>query len=132
MPAGTVQTKPSHSYASRTDATMLFADGVPATPSFRRVEGAPSSRRYRAYVDMTTPPVWDGDTVAMVDLDLDVVVTTDGEVRVLDEDELAAHRVLYDYPDDVVALAEQSCADVVEAFRTGREPYASVGWSWLP
>ena len=57
------------------------------------------------YVDITTVPVWAGDTVTAVDLDLDVVRGWTGRVWVDDEDEFAAHRVRYGYPSDLVRLA---------------------------
>ena len=50
------------------------------------------------YVDMTTPAVWDGSQVTMVDLDLDVVLGRDGELLLDDEDEFDEHRVTLGYP----------------------------------
>ena len=39
----------------------------------------------------------------MVDLDLDVVLTRDGDLLLDDEDEFDQHRVTLGYPDDLVA-----------------------------
>lgn len=84
------------------------------------------------YVDMTTPPVWDGDVLRAVDLDLDVVRGTTGRVWVDDEDEFAAHRVAYGYPDEVVALAVASCEAVRSAMVAGDPPYdGRVPLAWL-
>ena len=54
----------------------------------------------RVYVDITTPPVWDGTVLRAVDLDLDVVRGNTGRVWVDDEDEFADHRVRFGYPDE--------------------------------
>ena len=75
------------------------------------------------YVDITTVPVWSGDTVTAVDLDLDVVRGWTGRVWVDDEDEFAAHRVRYAYPSDLVRLAVTSC-DAGPRRRGQRRPAA--------
>ncbi len=83
------------------------------------------------YVDVATPPVWDGNTVRMVDLDLDVVRREDGTHYVDDEDEFAEHQVALGYPDDVVAKATRSCERVLAAMSAGRAPYDGSHERWL-
>ena len=80
----------------------------------------------QVYVDMTTPPVWDGSTLTAVDLDLDVVRGNSGRVWVDDEDEFAEHRVRFGYPDDVTRLAMASCDRVRAAMLAGAAPYDGV------
>lgn len=75
------------------------------------------------YVDITTPPVWDGSTVRAVDLDLDVVRSRVGRTWVDDEDEFAEHRHRYGYPDDVVRAASASCDAVLSAVAARSGPY---------
>ena len=75
------------------------------------------------YVDITTPPVWDGSTVRAVDLDLDVVRSRVGRTWVDDEDEFAEHRHRYGYPNDVVRAASASCDAVQSAVAAWRGPY---------
>ncbi len=85
----------------------------------------------RVYVDITTPPLWDGTVLRAVDLDLDVVRGNTGRVWVDDEDEFAEHRVRYRYPDDVVAAAMASC-DLVQAAVAGqRAPFDGVASGWF-
>ena len=67
----------------------------------------------------------------MVDLDLDVVLTRDGNLFVDDEDEFAEHQVALGYPPEVVALAEHWRDRVLAAVAAGDEPFASVGHEWL-
>jgi len=84
-----------------------------------------------AYVDIVTPPVWEGATVQMFDLDLDVVRGRTGRVWVDDEDEFAAHRVRFEYPDDIVSLALRPCEQVRQEVEAALAPYdgvASLHW----
>lgn len=80
----------------------------------------------QVYVDMTTPPVWEGSTLTAVDLDLDVVRGNSGRVWVDDEDEFADHRVRFGYPEEVARLAMDSCDRVRAAMLAGAAPYDGV------
>ena len=60
---------------------------------------------HRVYVNIGTVPVVSGMVVSQIDLDLDVVLTVDGKVSVLDEDEFAEHQLHYGYPPDLIDLA---------------------------
>jgi protein associated with RNAse G/E len=85
----------------------------------------------QVYVDMTTPPAWDGPVLRAVDLDLDVVRGVTGRVWVDDEDEFARHRVEYGYPDEIARLAVTTC-DLVQAdVLAARAPYDGTAGAWL-
>ena len=71
--------------------------------TFYEWEDHPDS--HDVYVDVTTVPVWDGPTVTMIDLDLDVVREWSGDVFIDDEDEFADHRQRLGYPAEVVVAA---------------------------
>jgi hypothetical protein len=131
IPVGTFMSRPGAEYVAPTDQVGL----VPAAgPDERRgwlatfhAVGGP----VQVYVDMTTPPVWDGPVLRTVDLDLDVVRGTTGRVWVDDEDEFAEHRVAFGYPEHVAALAMRSC-DRVQAAMVAREaPYDGSSAAWL-
>jgi len=95
-------------------------------------DGRPSDgRSIRTYVDVITPAVWDGDTVRMVDLDLDVVRRSDGTVEVDDEDEFEEHKAVFGYPEHVVDRARTEAAQLVLAVERGTEPFGVVGDRWL-
>ncbi|WP_203336199.1 DUF402 domain-containing protein [Nocardioides limicola] len=89
--------------------------------------GAPLS----VYVDIVTPPVWDGTVLRAVDLDLDVVRSPGGRVWVDDEDEFADHRVRWDYPADLVSHAAVSCEFVQSALRERVAPYDDTAAPWF-
>jgi uncharacterized protein len=93
----------------------------------------PPPRTSEVYCDITSPAHWqERDTVALVDLDLDVVrrrVT--GLVQLLDEDEFADHRVRFGYPDELVTQARGAAEWLFEALGDGTEPFAAAYRKWL-
>jgi predicted RNA-binding protein associated with RNAse of E/G family len=129
--AGTHMSRPGAEYVAQVDQVGLVpADGAPDERGWLatfHAEGGP----VRVYVDMTTPPVWDGAVLRAVDLDLDVVRMLDEHVLVDDEDEFEVHQVRYDYPAEVVALASATCARVQEALTERRAPFHGVADQWL-
>jgi protein associated with RNAse G/E len=83
------------------------------------------------YVDIATPPRWDGGVVRTVDLDLDVIRMRNGWVVVDDEDEFAEHQVVLGYPPEVIALAEASRDRVHAAILDEDPPYDGSHRRWL-
>ena len=131
IPAGTPMTRPGVDYVAPT-AQVGLAPGP--GPDVERAwlatfhdEGGP----VRVYVDMTTPPVWDGATLRAVDLDLDVIEEPDGRVWVDDEDEFALHRVEFGYPEDVVALASASRDRVRDLLAARGAPFDGSARRWF-
>ncbi len=92
---------------------------------------APGGPRVTLYIDITTPPIWDGPVLRAVDLDLDVVRGLDGRVWIEDEDEFADHRVELGYPDEVASAAEKSCSRVHAAVLRADAPYDGSHEPWL-
>jgi predicted RNA-binding protein associated with RNAse of E/G family len=133
MPAGSLMARPGRAVRTKVDSVTLVPHTAPYVATFHAVEDDPANQlRWRLYVDMTTPAQWEApDLVTMLDLDLDVVQTVGGAVDTLDVDELAEHRLTYGYPDDLVALAEQSAVDVAAAVTAGTEPFGALGWTRL-
>ncbi len=128
---GTRMTRPGATYVAPTRQVGLVpppgrdaARGWLAT--FHDVDGP-----VRVYVDITTPPTWDGTVVRAVDLDLDIVRGNTGRVWVDDEDEFADHRIRFGYPDDLAAAAMASCDLVHAAVAAGEAPYDGVATRWL-
>lgn len=88
--------------------------------------------RVEVYVDVTTVPQWPNESeLRCVDLDLDVVRYHDGHIELQDEDEFDKHRVDMGYPDDVVKRARETADALLSAVRERREPFDSVGRTWL-
>jgi hypothetical protein len=133
LPAGTPMSRPGYALVSQNDQVALVpaADGPDGERGwFAGFHGEPRDW-VDVYVDITTPPVWEGSTVRAVDLDLDVIRRVDDSVFVDDEDEFAEHRVAFGYPDDVVRAAAQSCDRVHEAVTRRLAPYDGSHGAWL-
>ncbi len=75
------------------------------------------------YCNITTPPVYDGQEVTYVDLDLDVSVRPNGCIELLDSDEFVVHRERFGYPSDVVKSAEDAVQQVAELARRSAFPF---------
>jgi hypothetical protein len=125
-PAGTVWRRGSEPGVTMPRSVAL----IPRERWWVAMFNAPPAK-YELYVDVSTVPVWSGDEVTMVDLDLDVVRSRgDGAVRLLDEDEFVEHRVQLGYPESIVRnvtqTAQQLLADVAAA-----EPFAAAYRPWL-
>ncbi|MDI6910071.1 DUF402 domain-containing protein [Nocardioides sp.] len=129
--AGTTMARPGATYVAPTDQVGLApAPGPDAArgwlATFHAVGGP-----VRVYVDVTTPPVWDGPVLRAVDLDLDVVRGNSGRVWVDDEDEFADHRVRLGYPDELARAALSSCDRVRAAIEAAAAPYDGTAEAWL-
>ena len=80
------------------------------------------------YVDIATPTRTVAGTWSMVDLDLDVVRSHDGSVRVEDEDEFEQRR--HRYPDHVVSNARAAAEAVLTAAADRRPPFGREAEQW--
>jgi len=126
-PAGTWLERPGASFSSAFPWVTLFPHDQPWAASYYDSVEQPVS----VYVDVTTPAVWDGPQVTMVDLDLDVIISRDGDLLLDDEDEFDEHRVTLGYPADVVALARRTADELMTAAAAGHEPFGEAGSRWL-
>jgi protein associated with RNAse G/E len=90
-------------------------------------------RRTEIYCDVATPATWPSpDHVVLADLDLDVRRRRrTGTVELVDEDEFAAHRTRFGYPEDVVDNAWAAARWLVNALADGTEPFAGGYHAWL-
>ncbi len=131
IPAGTLMKRPGAEAAFAHDQVGLVpAAGGDLERAFLATFHTPEWHVW-VYVDMTTPPSWDGNTLRAVDLDLDVIRGRDGDVVVDDEDEFAEHQVELGYPADIVALAEASRDRVLSAILEEQPPYDGSHEAWL-
>jgi uncharacterized ubiquitin-like protein YukD len=126
-PVGTRLERPDAAFTSQFGWVTLFPIGRPWAASYYDSPDQPIA----VYVDVATPPVWDGSTVSMVDLDLDVIVTRDGDLLLDDEDEFAEHQVTLGYPPEIVALASESAEHLMAAAWDGGEPFGPTAAVWL-
>ena len=132
IPAGTPMARPGLELALDNDQVGLVPHPAPGDEDWwiATFHHPASANGVSVYVDIATPPRWDGDVVRTVDLDLDVIRLIGGEVYVDDEDEFAEHQVELGYPGEIVALAEASRDRVHAAVVAGQPPYDGSHERW--
>jgi hypothetical protein len=126
FPRGTHNHRPGMEFDSEVDSVTL----IPRRGANLATFHAPGIW-CSLYIDVTTPPEWDDDVVRCVDLDLDIVRRSDGELYLDDEDEFEAHQLEYGYPPEIIALAEESADWVYSAVAAGEPPYDGSAERWL-
>jgi protein associated with RNAse G/E len=128
MPAGTAMQRGSEPpIVSRNLAVKVITPDQWWTAIFN--DGA--TAKYELYVDIATPAQWEGDTVRMVDLDLDIARRRGGATEIHDEDEFEEHQVRYGYPDHIIDKARTETARLAVAVERRDEPFGEAGERWL-
>jgi uncharacterized protein len=128
VPEGTPALIDGDRAAVREEPYVLY---VPRDRWWTAMFNAPP-RRTEVYCDVTTPATWhEQRQVTVVDLDLDVRRRRWGDIERLDEDEFAAHRTRYGYPDEVVWQATAASLWLAGALGNGTEPFATAFRPWL-
>jgi len=130
VPAGTWLSRPERGFHAWCDHVVLIPHDAWWVAT---LYGDDADRPVDVYVDISTPSEWaeQDDVVRTVDLDLDVIRDPDGRVWVDDEDEFAEHQVSLGYPPELVAAAESSCAEVLEAVTQLSGPFSGVHLDWI-
>ena len=105
--------------------------GLVPKDSWWVVEFYPNHPWQAVYVNIGTPPEWDGNRVQQVDLDLDVVRKVDGSVAVLDEDEFAEHQVAYSYPSHLITAAVTATNEAIGRLERNQEPFGLASAPWI-
>lgn len=92
----------------------------------------PPPRTSEVYCDIASPARWVGNTVHLIDLDLDVVRRREtGVVELRDEDEFAEHGRRFGYPEELVGHARAAAEWLFRALGDGTEPFATTYRKWL-
>ncbi|MDX1469045.1 MAG: DUF402 domain-containing protein [Acidimicrobiia bacterium] len=128
-PAGTKRWKGSEAFdATRSNAVFC----APHEGWWHLHYNGPNTANYTLFVDINTPPRWIGDDrYEMIDLDLDVGMTHDGEIVVEDEDEFELHQLSYGYSQEMIRGALEATRWVTDALADRKEPFFEVAESWL-
>jgi hypothetical protein len=79
------------------------------------------------YCNVTTPVLFDGETVRYADLDLDVLVPSAGEPQLLDEAEFLENSARMGYPPEVIDQARRAVDELFELARSRRFPFDDQG-----
>jgi len=82
-------------------------------------------------VDIVLPVRWVEGVLEEVDLEVDILRSVDGSVRVRDQEAFECVRQLWAMPDDIAVQAETTCEQVRMLVEHGAEPFGQVGQAWL-
>lgn len=82
-------------------------------------------------VDIILPVTWRGDVLEEVDLELDILRSVDGVVRVRDRGEFERVRAAWAMPGEVATRALATCEAIRARVAAGAEPFGTVGPGWL-
>ena len=75
------------------------------------------------YCNINMPPVFDGEVLSYVDLDIDVLVEPDFSYRVLDLEDFEANAELYSYPADIRDNAQRALDDLLKLVESRAFPF---------
>lgn len=93
---------------------------------------SPLPRTSEVYCDIATPARWEGDTVHIVDLDLDVSRRREsGLIELRDAEEFEQHRVEFGYTGEMVSEARSAAQRLLVALGDGSEPFHTTYRKWL-
>lgn len=76
------------------------------------------------YCNLASPYVLDKEALKYIDYDLDIKVFTDGERRLLDIDEYAAHSELWDYPEEIDQILRGSVHELLDWIEQKKGPFS--------
>lgn len=88
---------------------------------FRFADDAGALRNY--YCNVIAPPVFDGNILSYVDLDIDLLVAPDMSYRLLDVEDFETNAIQFSYPQDIRARAFQAVDDLVSLIHARAFPF---------
>jgi hypothetical protein len=129
LPDGAVVQKGSGTPQTSRTSIML----LPAHSRWVAYWNTDKTKPHELYIDVIKLIKADSIEIAMIDLDLDVARTWEGQVEILDRDEFELHRKVLQYPKDVAEQAEGTVELLANLVRNGEEPFGVIGdtWRWL-
>jgi protein associated with RNAse G/E len=83
----------------------------------------PEGRLQSYYCNINVPPVFDGETLSYIDLDIDILVQPDLSFRVLDREDFESNAAKFGYPEKVRQNAEAALNKLIEMIQSGDFPF---------
>ena len=75
------------------------------------------------YCNVNAPPIFESNILNYIDLDLDVLVSNQFDVRVLDADEFELNSKIYGYPKKIKQQAETALQELLELIEHRHFPF---------
>ena len=79
------------------------------------------------YCNVNMPPEFNGTEMNYVDLDLDLLVSSDWSVKLLDEDEFRQNALRYSYPDALSIKAHEQITALQDMISKREFPFSTSG-----
>ena len=77
------------------------------------------------YCNLASPFTLDKEALKYIDYDLDIKVFPDGEKRLLDVDEYAAHAEMWNYPEEIDQILRGSVHELIDLVDQGKGPFST-------
>lgn len=77
------------------------------------------------YCNLNLPPVFDGQTLSYVDLDIDILVQPDGTFRVLDAEDFTSNAEKFGYPEEVRQNTKAALDQLITMIQVKAFPFNS-------
>lgn len=76
------------------------------------------------YCNLNMPPKFENNVLDYIDLDIDILVSKDFGIEILDRDEFEENSKLYGYSDDLIAKNLQTLDELLNVIKIGAFPFA--------
>ncbi len=76
------------------------------------------------YCNLASPFVLDKEALKYIDYDLDIKIFPDGEKRLLDVDEYAAHAEKWNYPEEIDRILRHSTHELIDWINEQKGPFS--------
>jgi protein associated with RNAse G/E len=83
----------------------------------------PTGELHSYYCNVNVPPVFDGQVLSYVDLDMDILVAPDLSYSIVDQDEFEANSALFHYPAEVRDQAHAALSELVALIESRQFPF---------
>ena len=75
------------------------------------------------YVNLALPVEWDGDTLAYVDLELDISWYKGEQIKILDEEDYEALKVKYNLPAELISRVSETTSEALQMMEARAFPF---------
>lgn len=85
----------------------------------------PDGRFRNFYCNVNMPPKFENGRLEYVDLDIDILVSGDFKIEILDEEEFNENCVRYNYPLEIITRAHATVEEIVGSIDARKFPFES-------
>jgi protein associated with RNAse G/E len=83
----------------------------------------PNGELRNYYCNINIPPNFDGEILSFIDLDLDIMISNNFNITVLDEDEFESNAKKYNYPNEIKQKAKKTLTELLALIKRREFPF---------